>query len=217
MHYRVNGLIIRSENAAKPLTQANKFVLNWIATLPPKSVALDYGCGKFRYTIPLARVVRTVVAVDSTYQISRLQVIADTKTSLISYADDHLPNVSVLNVRDPSWQRAIYDVALCANVLSTIPFPGKRRAILRRVGRLLNQQGRLFVCTQYRNTYFKAYATDPQAKKYGDGWLIHSRHGTAFYGILDKAALMKLCGASGLAIADAFTKGESAYVIARRR
>lgn len=217
MHYEVNGLTVRTENAAKPLGQAHAFVLHWIGELLPTSVVLDYGCGKFRYTIPLARHVKNVVAVDSKHQVDRIQIVAGEETSLRSYAADHLPNTQVYDITQKAWLGRRYDIVLCANVLSTIPFPRKRRSILRKLRDVLKPRGRLLLCTQYRNTYFKTYATNPQASEYEDGWLIRSRHGTAFYGIIDKTALVELCDSSGLAITEAFSKGESAYVVASRR
>ena len=217
MHYTVNGLLIRAENAAKPVSQPNSFVIEYIARLTGGLTVLDYGCGRFRYTIPLAKMADEVVAVDSEFQLGRMQIIAGEETNLRAYAAEHLPNVTVSDVAARSWQRRRYDFALCTNVLSTVPFPKIRLSILREIRACLRSgTGQVLVSTQFRNTYFKTYASNPSATKHGDGWLIRSRHGAAFYGIIDKDGLAQLCRGAGLTVTESFVKGESAYVLATR-
>ena len=86
MRYVVRGLEIRTENAAKPIGRASRWVLKWIEGLPSNAVALDYGCGNLRYTVPLAERVRSVYAVDSEYQVRRVQKLGDSYSDLCLYA-----------------------------------------------------------------------------------------------------------------------------------
>ena len=121
MRYKVKGLEIRTENAAKPYGQGCRWILRWITQLPTVVSALDYGCGKFRYTIPLSKRVRSVCAVDSACQINRTQMVRNVRTTLVDYAREHLKNVKVFDVSSGAWCRKKYDSIICANVLSVIP------------------------------------------------------------------------------------------------
>src|SRR2546427_92673 len=104
MRYRVRGFTVRSENAAKPVTQPNPYVLKWIRELPQSASVLDFGCGKLRYTIPLADRVRHVTAVDSAVQLCRQQLLNGVRTNIKEYARSYLANARAVAVADPQWQ-----------------------------------------------------------------------------------------------------------------
>ena len=214
MHYKVDGLVIKTENGARPISQQNKTVVEWIRSLPESSVVLDYGCGKFRYTIPLSKRVRSVYAVDSSYQIERTQIVNRRKSTLSEYARKYLPNVRVCAVQDEHWQVPGYDRVLCSNVLSAIPDKRKRVEILRSFRPLIKPSGSLFLCTRFRSSYFGKYADNPNAKKYLDGWLISSSRGNSFFGLLPPEELGLICVRAGYNVVECYPKGESAYVVA---
>ena len=216
MHYRIKGLTIKTENAAKPVNQPSQFVLEWIANLPREAIVLDYGCGKFRYTIPLSQRVRFVYAVDSIEQVERTQIINTKVTTLRQYAHDYLKNVIVCDVNSNDWKKIKFDYILCANVLQIVPIKRERRRILEIFLNILKRDGKVFVCTQYHNSYFNTYKTNPNAIPHLDGWLVRSRNGPSFYGIITAKELAKLCIKAGLTNIDTHTQNGSAFVLASR-
>src|SRR5437667_340107 len=149
MRYTIRGLEIRSENAAKPASSAGRWMLDWIRSLPRKTTALDLGCGKLRYTVPLARHISSVTAVDSTIQLDRKQLLFGKMRSVQEYASSALRNVQVCTLDDTAWRRQRYDIVLCSNVLSAVPCRKSRKAILRAASTCLAPQGRLLITTQY--------------------------------------------------------------------
>ena len=216
VRYRVRGALIKTENCAKPCAQASKWVLEWIRTLPQAAVALDFGCGKLRYTIPLAKRLRAVFAVDSSHQIFRRQSVNGRYTSVKAYAKNSLPNVHVCSVGSPRWQRN-FDVILCANVLSAIPEQKVRRRVLRGLARRLKAEGVILVCVQFRNSHFAGWKHNSHAERYKDGWLVENARRTSFYGIISPANLIKVCRNANLNVIAGGSHGESAFVIAARR
>ncbi len=212
MKYEARGLIIDSENAAKPATQANRVVLDWIAGLPTNASVLDYGCGKLRYTIPLAKAVRLVSAVDSCVQIERPQIINGTRTTVRRYARAHLPNTEVYGVHTGYFAKRKYDYVLCANVLSAIPCFETRREVLHQLLKAVKPGGQILVCTQFRTTYFRKFAANPQAKRYKDGWLVTRGIRGSFYGIIGPDKLRAYCRAAGIKIVKLQVLGETAYL-----
>ena len=217
MHYKVAGLVVKTENAAKPASQACRWVLRWIDDLSKESVALDYGCGKFRYTIPLAKRVSKVYAVDSEVQVKRLQLVDGERTTLKQYAQTRLPKVEVYEVDERGWRRKKYDRILLANVLSTIPVIRRRVDMLSMLRDLLRQDGQLLACTQFRNSYFKTYETNPRAHQRRGGWLVQLGSDSAsYYAIVPLKRLERLCFQAKLRVVHAYVRGESAYVVCGR-
>lgn len=216
MRYRFKGLEIRSENAAKPYRQRSKFMIDQILHVSKQTVALDYGCGRFRYTIPLSRRVRHVWAVDSSYQIDREQQIANRRTNLRKYARRYLSNVSVCEAGSQVWRRKRFDFILCANVLSAIPHKADRVKVLRDLKRALRPHGLLLASTQYRNTHFKEWRTSASAVRVRDGWFVKGLRGASFYAIIPPKELQQLCLSAGLRVTRLGSKGETAFVFANR-
>jgi 2-polyprenyl-3-methyl-5-hydroxy-6-metoxy-1,4-benzoquinol methylase len=216
MRYKVGDVEIRSENAAKPGSSAGRWVLAWIATLERDSTALDLGCGKFRYTVHLARRLRHVTAVDSSEQIGRTQTLFGNRCSLRDYALRNLSNVSVYAVEESGWRRSRYPVILCSNVLSAIPCGKTRREVVRNAYDQLHPDGQFLVTTQYRNSHFTGWQTDPRARQYLDGFLVAHQGGTSFYGMINAGALVRLCQKTGFTVIRSGHVKELAYVLATR-
>ena len=217
MHYHVLGKTIRSERAAKSWRQPSAHVLAWIAALPRSFVALDYGCGKLRYTIPLASRVKSVQAVDSALQLKRLQCVGGYQTTVSAYVAKHLPNARALDVDSEAWRRRRYDAVLCTNVLSAIPTAGARMRVLNSIGDVLKPRGRVLLSTQYRNEYFRRYRDVEGAERCLDGWLVPcpaEPNAATFYGLIDRYALTALADSAGLGVIQSYHRGESAYVVA---
>lgn len=216
MRYKFKGVELRTENAAKPYRQRSKWLVAQIRQIPSETLALDYGCGKFRYTIALAQSVKRVFAVDSSFQIEREQQIANRRTTLREYARKYLKNVSVYEVSSERWRRQRFDFILCANVLSVIPHELVRLKVLRELRAVLKENGQLLVSTQFRNTYFRQLEGNPNATWVRDGWFIRGLRGASFYAIIPPRKLAQLCRAAGLLVSNSASKGETAFVFARR-
>ena len=216
MRYSVRGNEVRSENAAKPACSAGAWLLNWITQLDSRDTALDLGCGKLRYTVPLAIALRSVTAVDSSAQLDRTQKLFGIQTSIREYAAEYLPNVRVCALEETDWRREQFGVVLCSNVLSAIPSRSIRNQVVRTAYQRLANGGVFLLTTQYKNSHFAAWGSNPRASRYCDGFLVKTTHGVSFYALLDSTALVTLCRSSGLTIIEAGHAKEIAYVIATR-
>lgn len=214
MRYRFKGVELKTENAAKPYRQRSKWLVARIRQIRSDAVALDYGCGKFRYTIPLSQRVKRVFAVDSSFQIGREQQIANRRTTLCGYARKYLKNVSVYEVCSEGWRRQRFDFILCANVLSVIPHELVRLKVLRELRAVLKENGQLLVSTQFRNTYFRQLEGNPNATWVRDGWFIRGLRGSSFYALIPPRKLAQLCRAAGLLVSHSGSNGETAFVFA---
>ena len=216
MRYTVCGIEIRSENAAKPGSSAGRWIIDWISTLERNGAALDLGCGKFRYTVHLARRLYRVTAVDSPEQIGRTQLLFGDHCSLREYAARNLPNVNVYAIEESGWQRRLYPVILCSNVLSAIPCARTRQEVVRNAYNRLRPGGQFLMTTQYRNSHFTGWQTDPRARRHLDGFLVAHARGTSFYGLIKAAALARLCHKTGFTVIRSGHVKELAYVLATR-
>ncbi|WP_162551130.1 methyltransferase domain-containing protein [Paenibacillus tepidiphilus] len=213
MRYDVNGLIIKSENTAKSVMQPSRRVLDWIENIPRNHIVLDYGCGKLRYTLPLANRVNQIHGVDSTYQLNKTQTINGEMTSVFEYVEKNLDNVTVHEIGGDSWKKIYVDSAICTNVLSAIPFTEERINVLKNIKGQLKKNGKLLVTTQFRNSYFKSYTNREDIKDYNNGWLIPSRQGISYYGIITLQDLTVLCHEAGFLKVYGTIQGENAIAI----
>jgi len=217
MRYLVRGLEIRSENAAKPTSTPSQWLLDCIADFSPNWRVLDLGCGKLRYTVPLARHVKAVVAVDSREQIDRNQTVnGEADTSVREFVASRFDNVRVFALHEKGWRRWRYDRILIAFVLSAIPVPAVRLDVLRTARDLLKlRDGKVLVAATFANSRFKDWERSARAEPYRDGYLIHGPSRTSFYGLIKQDKLRRYCREVGLAITHAGTvHGQTAYVVA---
>lgn len=195
MHYIVNDYIIESELAAKSTKQTNRIVLDFISNLPSNIKVLDYGCGKLRYSIPLAKQTSKVIAIDSLFQIEKKQLIEDSYTAPKDYIHK---NLTIKCVDSNEWKNEKYDIVFCTNVLSAIPHDEDRLKIISDSRLVLNKEGFLFIAVQYRNSYFDQYNYRKDTIKYNDGWLIkRGNNKCSFYGIITSEKIINLCDEAG--------------------
>src|SRR5581483_10647555 len=130
MHYKIGtGLIIKTENAAKPESRASSHLKEVLSNLAQVHSSFDYGCGKLRYCEALLETTETLALVDSEVQLSRLQTLRQERTS-IREAMRRSNRVTVYNESEFKALRQTFDRAFCINVLSIIPFFAKRREIV---------------------------------------------------------------------------------------
>lgn len=216
MHYQVNDYIIESELAAKPTSQSNKYVLTYINNLPNQAKILDYGCGKLRYSIPLSNRVAKVVAIDSKYQLEKIQLVNGVKTTIKEYGNNFRDNLFIYCLDSEEWKTQKYNIVFCANVLSAIPNDKYRLEILEGSKKLLDKSGYIFITIQYRNSYFTNYASRINAIKYHDGWLLpRSNDKCSFYGIVTIEKVVELCNIVGLKIFEIKRHDGSLFIKAR--
>jgi len=216
MHYEIfNEIVVKSENAAKSYTQPNKTLINLLDKFKGTRVALDYGCGKARYTLSLCKIAKKVVAIDSIVQLSRKQIIWGESTTLIEWAKK-IQNLSVLSIEDFVWEDEQYDFILNSNVLSAIPDDVNRLMVLHNIKKALNFDGRALITTQYRNSYFSSYNSNPNAITYNDGWLVRKNDYYSFYGLIDRSKLQKYFEIVGLSVADTLLHDGSAFMIVKK-
>ncbi len=212
MHYQIGDCIVKSENAALPTNQTNKIVLSYLENLPNGIIALDYGCGKCRYTKYLNKKTEKIVLLDSVIQISRIQRICDENLSVVEYAERYLSNSYVYPIESYNFGEEKFDFILCTNVLSAIPILNERYNILNNIYKMLKPSGYALISIQYSNTYFKNYKNKNGARKFGDGWLIKKGNNYSFYGIILPDKLIEMCQSVGLQIHNIYKHDGSIYL-----
>jgi hypothetical protein len=216
VRYKAKGLEIRSENAAKPMTIPAAHLVDWLRKMPEVHSALDYGCGKLRYSGIIARKCKALTLVDSEVQLSREQQLGRTRTSVRDLALQYWPKCRALSLEQFSRDKRKYDFILCANVLSAIPDKRIRSESLRRILSSLKRTGNCLFVAQYRSSYFKevdAAGCVPHL----DGWILKTEQGAYYFGVFTLKKLSELVLRHGFSATKGWTKGESAYLLATRR
>jgi uncharacterized protein ymfD len=189
-------------------------VLKYINTLSSDEVVLDYGCGKLRYTIPLSKQVKKVVAIDSLEQLSKRQIINGKMMRLLDFYDEA---ISIYSIDSVEWRNQQYDTIFCTNVLSAVPYYIERLQILKNAKSVLKDSGVLFISTQYRNSYFNTYNERADIQRFIDGWLIpRTNKKYCFYAPITENALSELCVDAGLQIKKVFKHDGSCFIIAAK-
>lgn len=212
MHYDLGGgIIIKSENAAKPSSQRSTYLTKLLGGLPPVDSCFDYGCGKLRYHQPILSKTDRLTLVDSEIQLSRQQVICGVETSIRDY-------VNGSNTIDLADEQAFaksgrrYDRGFCINVLSVIPILARRRSVLKSILEHLAPNGRCLFVVQYRNSDFSRMAAMRNAQPWRDGYLINSLRGYSFYGLIRPEKLTRLVERAGFVVDEISLNDGSAYV-----
>lgn len=212
MRYKAKGHIIDAEHAALSSERGAKWLLDWIARLEPHYCALDYGCGRLRYSLPLAKRCKSVMIVDSERQFSRTMTIHGVATTIPEFVADHSHCIAAKTVPEFEDENT-YDFALCVNVLSSVPSHRSRYEILRTLIRALKPGGVALVINQHRNSYFKSYAARKDVLPCLDGWLVPVKGRMTFYGLIHPIDLATRCKKIGILVVKQGCKGESGYVL----
>ena len=215
MRYRIKGIEIRSENAAKPAADAAAPLVEWLLSRDKTPSALDYGCGKLRYTHQLAQRSKHIGIVDSEIQLTRTQRIDGVYTSVEEYAKKTWPSCTIQHLKD-FWKKSgrCYHLVLCANVLSAIPCPKTRAKSLRAIHAALEHEGHVLFINQHTNSYFTEVRRRSSTRSHLDGWIAESGTGASYYGILNKDSVGKLASRFGFSVEEAWINGQSNYVLA---
>jgi hypothetical protein len=214
MRYKVRGIEIRSENAAKPAIAAASSLIRWLCNRKSTPSALDYGCGKLRYTHYIAQHSKHIGIVDSNIQLTRTQRVHGQSTSVQAYAKKIWRTCSIQHLED-FWRQPVrhYHFILCANVLSTIPCVKARAKSLRSIYAALKTNGRVLFVNQHTNSYFTEVRKKISSRPHLDGWVVSSKVGASYYGILCKNSVVKLVTRFGFHIEQAWNEGQSNFVL----
>jgi hypothetical protein len=178
-------------------------------------LAVDYGCGKLRYSGFLAARARRVILVDSSTQLDRTQPLGSDRTSVRAFAKSHWSHASVLTPEEFAGTNIRADFILCAHVLSAIPIRNARATVVINVARHLSQTGRALFVTQFRDTYFTRMLQSRKTIKHLDGWIQVNKQGAFFFGVIGVDELSHVVGAGGLRVTRAWTHEKCAYVEAK--
>lgn len=218
MHYKIGKVEIRSENAAKPIKAAAAPLVAWLRNRKHVTAALDYGCGKLRYTDFIAQRCTYLGIVDSKVQLTRTQRIDGHKTTITEYAKIKWPNCRIYDIK-AFWDGIphLYDFVLCANVLSTIPSAKTRAKSFRAIGAALHAGGEVLVVNQHTNSYFTEIRAKPTTVEHLNGWIAQSRNGVSYYGVLKREFVIHMLTGYGFIVVDSWLQGQSNYVLARKR
>ncbi len=208
MRYIIDGVEIRSENAAKPSTQKSSSVDSYLGSIKGNPAILDFGCGKLRYSDTLVSVASEVTFVDSKLQLNRDQIIRGEKTNVKEYVETNYPHCQTIPYELLAKHNDSYDVITCTNVLSAIPCSKTLSEILDHILRLLKGNGLAIFVNQHRNSYFKKYES---GEKLLHGYLRTGPKGTSYYGVLDGKTIEELLTKHGYDISKSWCVGESTF------
>lgn len=201
---------VRTENAAKPDSQASTFLLRLIHNLDRVSSTFDYGCGKLRYQAAIAETTDFLISVDSEIQLSRIQILRKQKTSIRNILGTS-NRFRAYNDIEFSELDAKFDRGFCINVLSVIPCYERRKRVVELMRSKLHRDSECLFVVQYRNSDFTRMMKLPNATSYLDGFLVESLRGYSFYGLIPPGRLESLLRYAGFCIRETMLNEGSAY------
>jgi hypothetical protein len=215
VHYKLGeGVVIKTENAAKPHNQTSAYLRSLILGLEPASSSFDYGCGKLRYKDLMLRVTDTLALVDSEMQIAREQMIWG-KFTTIRASVQRSNRVNAYNTKEFANLGTKFDRGFCINVLSVIPIAAARDRVLRLIRGKLRAGGTCLFVVQYRNSDFTRMRRLPNARPFLDGFLINSLRGYSFYGLISPEKLSAMAVNAGFEVVKQTLNQGSAYLMVR--
>jgi SAM-dependent methyltransferase len=216
MRYEIRpGIVVKTENAAKPESQGARFLKSLLADLPHVSASVDFGCGKLRYCNAISETTDILAIVDSEIQLSRIQILKGVR-STIREVVRRSNRIQVYNDLEFANLNRHFDRAFCINVLSAIPWISTRREVMELIRSHLRPNGTCLYVTQYRNSEFNRMRSMPNARSWRDGFLIDSLRGFSFYGLIPPDSLISMAKKAGFAVCHVRRNEGSVYVWARR-
>lgn len=218
MHYKIKDINIKSENSAKSVQQSSNYLVSWLLNHDRVDSALDYGCGKLRYTGYLSTISSSLAITDSLIQLNRRQRINRIETTVREYVKIQWPTCVIYDL-ETFWSgiHEKYNFILCANVLSAIPSAKIRAKSLKAIHSALAENGELLVVNQHTNSYFTKIRNQHTSMEHLDGWIAQSKSGCSYYGILDKDITVSLLKRYGFAVIKGWNHGQSNYVLVKGR
>jgi SAM-dependent methyltransferase len=208
------GVVIKTENAAKPETQASGPLLKYLVSLRTVGSSFDYGCGKLRYARTILRTTDKLTLVDSEAQLGRAQVVFGRETTVrdVARRSNRLIAKNTIEFSAPSED---FDRGFCINVLSVIPSFAARRRVLHLIRQKLRPGGECLFVVQYRNSDFARMRALPNARAWRDGFIIDSLRGFSFYGLISPSRLAALVGTCGFKVLGQHLDDGRVFLMAR--
>lgn len=210
LNYKINGITIRSENAAKPHTMPSGYLCNYIKNSLKNGRALDFGCGKLRYSEELVNKFDVVTFLDSRKQLERVQIIRGVKTTIPEFVANNYKNSNAVPFENVDKITDQYDFILCANVLSAVPCKTTIYKIISSIRELLKSDGEAMIVNQYKSSYFRKYES---GIKHLHGYIYQNFRNASYYGLLDERVVREICLENNLSIIKSWSKAGSSYVI----
>lgn len=214
LDYVINGITIRSENAAKPHTMPSGYLCDYIKSSVKTGSALDFGCGKLRYSEQLIDKFEVVTFLDSRKQLERVQIIRGVQTTIPEYVHNNYENAGVVSYENILKIKNCYDFILCANVLSAIPCKSTIDKVIIGIRDLLKDDGEAIIVNQYKSSYFKKYET---GTNHLHGYIYQNSRSASYYGLLDEGLVSEICLDNDLSIIKSWSKAGSSYVVVGRK
>ncbi|EGI6850819.1 methyltransferase domain-containing protein, partial [Escherichia coli] len=172
--------------------------------------AIDFGCGKLRYSEQLVNKFETVTFLDSRRQLERVQIIRGVQTTIPDYVINNYKNANIVSYENIDKITNHYDFILCANVLSAIPCESTIHKVLSAIRELLKSDGEALIVNQYKSSYFKRYES---GIKHLHGYIYQNSRNAFYYGLLDVDTVSKICSDNNLEIIKSWSKAGSSYVV----
>ncbi|MEW9665143.1 class I SAM-dependent methyltransferase [Escherichia coli] len=172
--------------------------------------ALDFGCGKLRYSEQLVNKFETVTFLDSRRQLERVQIIRGVQTTIPDYVINNYKNANIVSYENIDKITNHYDFILCANVLSAIPCESTIHKVLSAIRELLKSDGEALIVNQYKSSYFKRYES---GIKHLHGYIYQNSRNAFYYGLLDVDTVSEICSDNNLEIIKSWSKAGSSYVV----
>ncbi len=172
--------------------------------------ALDFGCGKLRYSEQLVNKFETVTFLDSRRQLERVQIIRGVQTTIPDYVINNYKNANIVSYENIDKITNHYDFILCANVLSAIPCESTIHKVLSAIRELLKSDGEALIVNQYKSSYSKRYES---GIKHLHGYIYQNSRNAFYYGLLDVDTVSKICSDNNLEIIKSWSKAGSSYVV----
>lgn len=213
MNYNIKGHRIRSQNAAKPHTQASKQVIDVLNSIANVESILDLGCGKLRYSDHLQRISKNICFSDSKIQLERLQVIKGINCSVKDYVMKNYPSSKCIAIEDIHSLSDKFDFIFCSNVLSAIPCEVTLNRTMSTIYNLLSDSGRALIVNQHRSSYFRKFKL---GEPHLHGYLYEGKKGSSYYGIIDKLTIESLAIKHCFYI-DSFIKEDRTFALLTKR
>jgi 2-polyprenyl-3-methyl-5-hydroxy-6-metoxy-1,4-benzoquinol methylase len=198
------------------MSQASATLVDWLRAQKRFGRALDYGCGKLRYSGFLAENSKSLTVVDSRFQLEREQIIAGKSTTIRRYVRQTWRRTNVLEISEFLRCRSSYNFILCANVLSAIPSRSVRSQVLKSIRARLATNGRALFVVQFRNTSYRDLRKRREARRYLDGYLLRTWKGTFYYGLIPPTKLKRILTTAGFKVEESWIEGESAFVLTHK-
>jgi len=210
-----DNIVIKTENAAKPVSQASQYLKELISGLGHVGRSFDYGCGKLRYLNGIAKTSDRVVLVDSEVQITRRQKLYGRMQSAAA-AVRKSNRISLINTKQFLADVEPFDRGYCINVLSVVPILSLRKVIVDRIYAKLRHGGEAIFVVQYRNSDFKRMLRLPNSKRWRRGILMNSLRGYSYYGFISPKELTTMVAEAGFSDLQLSLNEGSAYVVAKK-